>query len=291
MAFKKILVPMDFSEYSDQALEYAMFLADKFCAAITLMHTVVLHEEDINEDEYLKAYQQIIQQKENERAKKIESHCSVGKERGLEVHSVLLRDVNAHESILAHIKDNDYDLVVMGTHGRTGLSRWFSGSVAGKVVRESPIPVMTVHKELSRLNIQKILVPIDFSKHSPYAVEKAKKVAREFNAHLTFLHVVEMESHPEFYNISSKPILQENPALKDHIIKNLKELAGLNDEKATYAVGEGSVNKQIKAYAEENDIDLIILPARGMNDLEHFFLGSNTEKVVAIAPCPVLTIR
>jgi nucleotide-binding universal stress UspA family protein len=289
MAFKKILVPMDFSEYSDQAVEYAMFLADKFCASITLLHTVVLHEEDINEDEYLKAYQQIIQQKENERSKRIQSVCTRGKDRGLQVDSVLLRGVNAHGSILAHISDNDYDLVVMGTHGRTGLSRWFSGSVAGKVVRESPIPVITVHRDLSHLRIQKILVPIDFSKHSPYAVKTAKKVAKEFKAQLVFLHVVEMESHPEFYNISSNPILQENPALKDHILKNLKELAGMND--ATYDVSEGSVNKKIKSYAEENDIDLIILPARGMNDLEHFFLGSNTEKVVAIAPCPVLTIR
>ena len=89
----------------------------------------------------------------------------------------------------------------------------------------------------------------------------------------------------------SNPILQENPALKDHILKNLKELAGLSDDEASYGVAEGSVNKQIKAYAEENNVDLIILPARGMNDLEHFFLGSNTEKVVNIAPCPVLTVR
>ena len=291
MAFKNILVPLDFSEFSDQAVEYAMFLAEKFCARITLLHTVVLHEEDINEDEYLKAYQQIIQQKENERSKKIQSHCTVGKNKGLQVDSVLLRDIKAHDSIIEHIKNNDYDLVVMGTHGRTGISRWFSGSVAGKVVRFSPIPVITVHKDLSRLKINKILVPVDFSKHSSFAVEKAKKIAKEFAAQLSFLHVVEMESHPEFYNISSNPILKENPALKDHILKNLHELGGLADSEATYSVAEGSVNKQIKKYADENDIDLIIMPARGMNDLEHFFLGSNTEKVFSVAPCPVLTIR
>ena len=215
----------------------------------------------------------------------------MGKNKGLQVDSVLLRDVTAYESIVEHIKDNDYDLVVMGTHGRTGISRWFSGSVAGKVVRFSPIPVITVYKDLSRLQIKRILVPVDFSKHSSLAIEKAKKVAEEFAAKLSFLHVVEMESHPEFYNISSNPILQENPALEEHIMKNLLQLTGLSDDEAIFAVAEGSVNKEIKGYAEENDIDLIILPARGMNDLEHFFLGSNTEKVVSIAPCPVLTVK
>ena len=76
----------------------------------------------------------------------------------------------------------------MGTQGRTGISRWFSGSVAGKVVRFSSVPVITVHKDLSQFRIEKILVPVDFSKHSEFAVKKAKAVAKEFGAQLSFLH-------------------------------------------------------------------------------------------------------
>ena len=75
-----------------------------------------------------------------------------------------------------------------------------------KVVRFSPLPVITVHKDLSQLKIKNILVPIDFSNHSDIAVKNAKGIAREFDAKLNFLHVVEMESHPEFYNISFDPI-------------------------------------------------------------------------------------
>jgi nucleotide-binding universal stress UspA family protein len=138
---------------------------------------------------------------------------------------------------------------------------------------------------------KKILVPVDFSGYSQIAVKRAKAVAEEFKAKPEFLHVVEMEAHPEFYSISFEPILKANPHLRDHIIENLIKLTGIPEDRAAYAVREGKVHNEIKIYAENNQIDLIVMANRGMSDLEHLVLGSNSERVVRVAPCPVLTVR
>jgi nucleotide-binding universal stress UspA family protein len=291
MAFKKILVPVDFSEFSDMAVEYAMFFGEKFRANITLLHTVLLFEEDIDEEEHLKNYEKIIQKKENQRAKKLNLHRDKGKNRGLQVDSVLLRDLSAADSILDYVSDTDYDLIIMGTHGRTGLIQWISGSVAEKVVRFSPIPVLTIHKDFSMTRIDRILVPVDFSKHSKIAVQKGIAIANEFKADIKFVHVVEQEAHPEFYTISFDPILKANPQLKDHIVNSLKKLTGLGEDKAKFVVLEGSVTEELKKYAQENETDIIVMPTRGMSELEHIVLGSTTERMVRVAPCPVLTVR
>jgi len=291
MAFKKIVVPVDFSEFSDKAAEYAMFMAEKFCADITLLHAVILFEEDIDEKEQLQAYKKIIQKKEKERTKQLESHCKTAKSRGLRVKSALIRGVSTADSILDYISDNDFDLVVMGTHGRTGLKRWMLGSVSERIVGFSPIPVLTIHKDFKEPDIKKILIPIDFSDHSKIAIRRGIAIAEEFNAALEFLHVVEMQAHPEFYTISSDPILKANPELEHHITKNMIKLTGIPQEKATYSVKEGKVYKEIKIAAENGNIDLIVMATHGMSDLEHFLVGSNSERVVRIASCPVLTVR
>lgn len=291
MSFKKILVPVDFSEFSDKAAEYALFLAEKYRAKITLLHVIILFQEDFDEEEQLKMYEQTIQKKEKERETQMKSHRKTAKKRGVEVNSVLLRGFSTPNSILDYISDKDFDLVVMGTHGHSGFRKLLLGSVTEKVVRESPIPVLTIHKDYNKIEIKEILVPMDLSEFSSITINQGKTLAQEFNATLEFLHVVEEEAHPEFYNISFEPILKENPRLADHIIENMIKAAGIPKDKAAYAVKEGKVYKEIKKYADYNQIDLIVMGSHGRGELEDFLLGSNSERVLRIASCPVLTVR
>ena len=292
MAFKKILVPVDFSEFSDSAAEYAVFLAQKFCAEIVLLHTILLFQEDIDDQENLEAFERIIEIKERTRAKKLGSCKKDFDDKVDNVESVLLRGISAPDSILDYIeKNSDIDLVVMGTHGRTGFSKFLTGSVTEKVVRFSPVPVITVHKDHPAESIKNVLVPIDFSSFSKTACVKAAGIANAVSASLTFVHVIEMDSHPEFYNITSRSIFEENPNLIRHVIDNMIKITGISEDDAQYTVLEGKVHKVITEYAQDQFVDLIVMPTRGMSDLEHLVLGSNTERVVRTAECPVLTVR
>ena len=293
MKIDKILVPVDFSDCSDRAAGHAVFWAQKYCAEITLVHAVVLFEEDFDEKEQLTAYEKIVEKKESEQAEKMDAACRAARESGVDtIHSALLRGVNAADAILDHLKASDYDMVVLGTQGMTGLQRLVLGSTAEKVVRFSPVPVLTIHREFKGTAPKKILVPVDFSKHSAGAVKQAGLIAEKFGARLSILHVVRTELHPTFYDVSTQSLLEANPQLRDHITKHMQELAQLPEGKADYIVMEGeSVHQSVKTHAEENGIDLIVMPTRGMSTLEHLFIGSTTERVVRVAPCPVLTFR
>src|SRR5690606_34769986 len=113
--------------------------------------------------------------------------------RDVVVKRAVVRDVAAAPAILQYARDQEMDLVVMGTHGRRGLRRLFLGSVAEEVVRLSVCPVLTVHAGPIRSEalFGDILVPIDFSPHSKAALRAAASLAPELGASLDLLHVVE----------------------------------------------------------------------------------------------------
>ena len=291
MTFKNILVPVDFSKTSDKAVDYALFLAETYGAKVTLFHAVILLQEDVDEEEHLKAYETIIEKKEEKRRKYLKSHADKGARLGVQIDSVLMRGITPVETILDFIDENKFDVIVIGTHGRTELMKWWLGSVAEKVVRYSPIPVITIHKDYEKKPaIGNVLFPVDFSEYSKMAVKKGMRLISQFDAKPTLLFVVEQQQHPLYYLQSTEPILEANPALKEQLMKNLKAFAESQKEKAAYHLAEGKPHKEIEAYAEAKNIDLIIIASHGMSGLEHFLIGSTTERVVNVAPCPVLTI-
>jgi len=291
MTFKNILVPVDFSKTSDKAVNYALFLAEKFGAKVTLFHAVVLLQQDVDEKEHLKAYETIIEKKEEKRKKYLKSHADKGARLGVKIDSVLKRGITPAETILDFIDGNKFDVIVIGTHGLSELMKWWLGSVAEKVVRYSPIPVITVHKDYKgKPAIKKVLFPVDFSEYSKTAVKKGMRLIRKFDAKPTLMFVVEQQQHPYYYLQSSEPILKTNPALKKQLMDNLKSTTGNLKDKVAYHLAEGKPHKQIEAYADTKKIDLIIIASHGMSGLEHFLIGSTTERVVNVAPCPVLTI-
>lgn len=291
MTIKRILVPVDFSEFSDNAVKYALFLAEKFCASVTLLHAVVLFHEDIDEEEHMKSYEAIIKKKEAERAKRMDIHCKLAEKKGISIKSVLIRGFSAADAVLEHTNEKKYDLIVMGTHGRSGLMKWWLGSVSEKVVRHSHVPVLTIHKEYKRHNLNKILVPVDFSDFSRNAVKNGKALAEASDAKLTFLHAVEQEAHPTFYASSLSPILKANPQLKKQITENLVKFTRVSKDEADYIVVEGKAHKAIAETAKKKGIHLIIMASRGDSALDHLLLGSNAERVVQVAHCPVLTVE
>jgi len=290
MPFKNILIPVDFSPSSRHAVEYGLFLAEKFCAKVTLVHAVVLFQEDVNEGNNLKTFTKAVTEREKERAEKLRLRCAESASHGVQVESKLLRGVSAPDVLLDFMYDHHFDLVILGTHGRTGMKRWLFGSVAEKIVRHAPVPVLTVRKAWERQAIEHVLVPVDFSKFSKRAVGKGLDIALEYGAKITFLHAVEQEAHPAFYATQLESIFETNPQLKKNIRENLIRFAEVPAEDAHYAVTEGKAHKAISEYATANRVDLVVMATRGMGALDHLLLGSNAERIIRSTEIPVLTV-
>lgn len=294
MQFRKILVPVDFSEFSDKAVEYALELALKFAADITLLHAIVLFQDDVDEEQRLQEYESLIERREKKIKNQMIKNSQTVSDRGVAVDSVILRGISAADVILDYLDDHPCDLVVMGTHGRTGLKHLLQGSVAEKVVRLAPVPVLTVHRSVKKFRINRLLVPIDFSAYCKEATDFAVFFAQNFGSEIHFLHVIEQEIHPSFYASGVDSIFEIDPGLKERVIKNMKEF--LDDQlpgdlRKKFIVLEGKAHKEIVQYAKEKHMNLIVIATHGLTGLDYILLGSTTEKVVRWATCPVLTVK
>lgn len=146
----------------------------------------------------------------------------------------------------------------------------------------------------SRLQIQKILVPVDFSPQSMKALHYALSFAEQYQAHLILLNVVE----PAVYPTELGYIPSEIEALHQNVLAASRErLQRLVQERlpaglpAEQQVRVGSPYLEITAAATETNSDLIVIATHGYTGLKHVFLGSTAERVIRHAPCPVLTVR
>jgi nucleotide-binding universal stress UspA family protein len=294
MNIQHILVPLDFSEFSDKALDFTLSIAAKFQSEITLFHAVVLFQDDVGEEQRLQEYEEWIKRREQNIHLQMNNSLQKTKNCGLSVTSIIRRGVNAADVILEYLEHHSYDLVIMGTHGRTGLKHLLLGSVAEKVVRLSPIPVMTIHRSLQKFQISKILTPIDFSIYSKNAADDAIAFASHLGSSIEFIHVIEYDIHPSFYTAGIESIFQIDKGLKNRVVINLKEF--LSDQlepdlQAEYVVREGKAHKEIVDYAKDSKSDLIVIATHGLTGLDYILLGSTAEKVVRSAGCPVLTVK
>jgi nucleotide-binding universal stress UspA family protein len=294
MKFQNILVPIDFSEFSSNVLNYAIGLAEKFHSNLILLHAVVLFEDDVNEEQRLQEYEEWVRKRE----KNINAHMKKNElrvnQKGISVDSVILRSISAADAILEYLNDHSCDLIIMGTHGRTGLKHIFLGSVAEKIVRLSPIPVLSVHRSVQDFRIENIIAPIDFSIYSKNAADYAISIAENFKAQVNFIHVIEKEIHPTFYASGVESIFQIDTGLQDRVIQNMQgflEEQLNSDIKPRFMVKEGRAHREIVEYAKEEKADLIVISTHGLTGLEYLLLGSTTEKVVRWASCPVLTLK
>lgn len=146
LSFKKILVPVDFGESSKQALEVAIGLARQFDAELTLVHTWEIPVYGYGAMEF--SAMDMLTPIQAAATEQLAALVAEVKRQLPEVKSVLARGV-AWREVLSTIEQTKPDLVVMGTHGRRGVGRAILGSVAEKIVRMSPIPVLTVRSKIA----------------------------------------------------------------------------------------------------------------------------------------------
>ena len=299
--FKKLLVPIDRSPLAEQALGAAASIARASGAKIEL---VLVHqpvpfpgfkdvpwtaEQAKNEEDYLAAI-----------ATEMETGASISA-----THTLLRGDVI--RTICEHARDIDADLIVMTSHGRTGLSRLWLGSVADAVVRQSEIPVLMlrpVETEVDRKAVyppfQRILVPLDGSALSVSILPIASELARCGRAGLMLLRVV--QPVPLVMPSVGAPFVYSRVVQDDAATKSLVEDARKDlDEEAhslgdewgaveTHVVVADNVAQAIVDFAKKNNVGVIAMSTHGRG-ASRLLVGSVVDKVLRSGAAPILLRR
>jgi nucleotide-binding universal stress UspA family protein len=201
-----------------------------------------------------------------------------------------LREGDAAAEILRMAGDLRPDLIVVGTHGRTGLSWLLAGSVATSIVRRAPYPVLAVHRpERPRQDgeIRVILHPTDFSAGCESSLRVARAMARDLGARLVLFHVV------PFGFSGTEMTVPIDPAAYREALEEERQLVDGPDLKYPVEVrlARGDAAEGILRTAAELDCGLIVMGTHGRTGLSRLLMGSVTEYVVPRADCPVLAVK
>lgn len=296
MQLRKILYPTDFSTCSQQALDHALFLARQFEAELHMLNAVILHADDpaaegLHFPEGSELLARVMEMSSSELAEWI-SHKG---HESLKVKEVQVRGFAAGPLILDYAQANEIDLIVMGTHGRRGPARFFLGSVATEVVRHSDCPVLTLREtEPSREieAIERLLVPIDFSRHSLVAVAHARELAARYDAALQLLHVIELQTYPTLYGPTAAAFdVSELKRLSFEAMDRVMQQTPGPEVVFDKYVTSGRVASEVAVFAKDNDSDMVVISTHGLSGLERMLTGSTTEQVVRLVDCPVFTVK
>ncbi len=281
--FDNVLVPTDGSDCAQAAVGYAADLATRYDAKV---HTLCVV--DSRTIENAPQYDQIKKERE-EVAEKTSNDISVS---GVPVEQAVRTDI-PHKAILRYATEQDIDLIVMGTHGRTGVERYLLGSVTEKVVRLSDMPVLTVQAEDDgevTYPYTDILVPTDGSEGAEAAIGSAVDIARTYDARLHALSVIDtMAMGVDVRSGALLEALEESAQLAVETIAEQATQASVSAVET--AIEHGSPYRGIHSYVEEHDIDLVVMGTHGRSGIERYLLGSVAEKTVRTSPVPVLTVR
>lgn len=288
---KSLLVPTDFSEAANRALNYAVPLADQFGGEIELIH-VIERPADFQE---VPPY--VIDKRAVDKAKKDLFRLAedrIGEWTPVNVDVLVGR---AYQKICDEAKKLRSDLIVISTHGFTGLKHLLLGSTAERVVRHAPCSVLTVRgrgeaEDERGLRPKRILVPTDFSRSSTCALDYAAGLARGFRAEIVVLNVV-----PTHYPVGDYDLGAYSLLAADSKKIGAKRLAALvrthaaKDVTLRAVLRAGRPATEIADAVKAENCDLIVISTHGRTGWNRVLLGSTAEEVVRHASCPVLVIR
>ena len=276
----KILVPIDFSDTSMNAIRHACFLAQLRKGEVLLVHIIPKNHEMFNViqpelkiDIDMKSAGYAIEQK-------LEDLCrQLHKEFGIDIKCEVSTG-NISQEILKICKEENCGMIIMGTQGYSALEMIFIGSNTIKVLGGSSVPVMSVRTPAHKNGYKNIVLPIDESSHSRQKVNLAIEMAREFGAHLHILGITDAD-HSSFEDKLKVIFGQiEKIAKQSHVVAT-HDILKNPDNKA----------KSTLEYTEKVKGDLLVIMSDQKTELSGLFLGPYSSQLINAAKIPVLTLN
>ncbi|MFC1943662.1 universal stress protein [Chloroflexota bacterium] len=294
--FKRILVPLDGSELSELALPYAEELAGSLNSEVELVYVC-----EPEENQYRHMHQLYIEKIAQTARNHIKAYPTRETNTAAPVKPVIL-DGDPAAEIIDYAERNDISLVVMVSHGRSGIMPWSMGSVAGRVMRGISKPVLFIRGSALSLKVgkeeifNKILVPLDGSETGEAALPYVKGLTEKLKSEVTLLEVVAPGQHVHTIGGLDYVLFPEEEIehLRTVAKQNLEEAGKkLADTRAIvkYEVKTGNAAQEIIKLADETNARLIAISTYGQTGIRRWISGSVTDKVLQAGHTPVLLVR
>jgi len=289
ITLKNILFLTDFSEPSAVALPYAAMIARAYGAKVTALHVVVPSAYTYMTPEMSATLLDAQDDAARTEMGRVEADFA-----GLPREAIIERDIGVWPVLTRSLQEREVDLIVLGTHGRTGLKKAVFGSTAEEVFRRTSVPVLTIGPEVrmgghNGGRFQCVLFATDFNSVSSAAASYAVSLAQENQSRLVLLHV-----------LPAPKAGKDNKSVELSVAEALHRVEDLLPRDAELwcrpepVVEHGQASAQILATAERCGADLIVLGVRGMDTLSGLVTRverATAYEAIAHAPCPVLTVR
>lgn len=273
MLQKKLLVPVDFSTCSINAVRYAVTLAKKMKGQVLLMHSLnvpVTHGE-IGAAAIVNELSQGIEEDVNDSFAELIDKIPMIKE---VPYDTVIKSSFITDAVLSASKSNDIDMIVMGTKGAHGLEEMVMGSNTYSVIRDINIPVIAVPGNAEFKSVQRIVFASDYKKTAPESLEPLLDLARTFGAEVHVLHISPGQ------DITAEEM--EEAKKFDRYLKNIRH--------HYHFTKNDNLEESIEKYVEENNINMISLMPRKHNIFELIFGKSQSRKIILHTELPLLAL-
>ncbi len=285
VSLEQVLVTTDFSSSSQRALPYAAALACQYGSKLHLLHVIdPLPYRFAAGEEGRQRRERVWQEAEG----KMRALSNSQFLRGVP-NEIILRDGEVEEVVSETVRRGNIDLVVISTHGGRGVERLLLGSVAEAIFRTATCPVLVVGPEANekgQVSFDKILYPVELTKHSLSALPYLASLSEQYGSRITLLHLV----HPDIQSPS------ERHRIRSRVERELLDVVPeeLRRHKEEIIVEFGNVASSVIEFSLATKANLIVLGLRGGGALSRaatFLPWTIAHQIIAGAPCPVLTVK
>ncbi|MBS0013985.1 MAG: universal stress protein [Desulfobacterales bacterium] len=297
--FRHILIPLDGSGLAECSVSCAVAFARAFGARVTLLRVL----EKAQNTECLQPIDPLEWSMYKREADTYLAELGARFETEGIRAEFLLKEGHPAQRIIEAIQEKDIDLMVVSSHGRSGLSGWNAGSVFQKIILRARISIMIVRayhycgeKDPSaRFDFSRILVPLDGSKRSEFALPPAATLAHSHNAELILAHVVNMPEMPRWTQLT-----QEDAELVNRLVDRNREEMGkhfetvlprLPVEARTLVETSDDAALRLHELVQEQNADLVVLSAHGYSGKSRWTFGSIAHTFIAYGTTPLLLVQ
>jgi len=266
---EKLLVATDGSEFSKSAVREAISLAN-ICSSKLIAVSVVR-----TNTEYESLMPQVVEKDEKEMAAHLESIKNMASKEGVDCETILHLSEDPYQDIVSDAEKRQVNMIILSSHGRTGLKRLMMGSVTAKVIGHAPCNVLIVPLD-AKVDCKKILAATDGSDYSEIASREAISMAKLSGGSLLTLSVAKRD---------------ENIPVAEESVKIVKELAEREGVQVVASTLKGEPYEVIVKTAEQYNAGLIVVGSHGRTGIERLLMGSVTERIIGHSKSPVLVVR